>query len=205
MCLLPFDRRRRICTTGESRLRLCVLFLAALASACGKPFNVKPATALPRAEYNATALVEHVSIRAEAIADEDLLYETFDANLILAGVLPVRVMITNSGEESVSLRQAKFVVRAEQGRSYKSVNPEQAFNRVMSYYQISTYSKSGYKESLSEFSAYGLDAESPLARGQSREGLVFFLVPEDVARGPGLILEISKLKSKQPPVLLKLS
>jgi hypothetical protein len=205
MCLIAPDwsSSRRVA------VRLCAssafIIVVALMSGCGKPFNIKPRTELPKANYTGTASTDRVTIQAEPIAAEDLLYETFDANLILAGVLPVRVMLTNSGEESLNLRDARFEVRTGQGRSFKSVGARQAFKRVVSYYEISTYTKSGFKESLEDFSAYALDMQPPLTARQSREGLVFFLVSGDVMREAGLILQISKLNSKQQPVQVKLN
>ena len=78
---------------------------------CGKPFDVKPKTkvesALPT-NYTATAASGDLSVSAESLTDEDSLYNTFDSNLILAGILPVRVKLTNSGNENIVLKDAKF-------------------------------------------------------------------------------------------------
>lgn len=175
-------------------------------SACGKPFNVKPRTELPRAEYTATTTIDQIAVHAKPITDENLLYETFDANLILAGVLPVRVMLTNSAQETLNLAKARFAIRAgNAGRAFKSVAARQAFKRVISYYEISTYNKAGFKESLDDFSAYALDTDRPLNGRESREGLLFFLVGGDVIRDAGLVLEISKLSAKQETVQVKLN
>lgn len=183
-----------------------VIIVVASMSACGKPFNVKPRTELPRAEYTATATIDQIAVQAKPITDENLLYQTFDANLILAGVLPVRVMLTNSARESHSLAKARFAIRAgTAARAFKSVAARQAFKRVVSYYEISTYNKAGFKESLDDFSAYALDTDRPLAGQESREGLLFFLVAGDVIREAGLILEISKQNGKQETVQVKLN
>jgi hypothetical protein len=183
-----------------------VIIVVAMMSGCGKPFNVKPRTELPRAEYTATATTDQITVQAKPITDENFLYETFDANLILAGVLPVRVMLTNSAEETLNLAKARFTIRAgNAARAFKSVAARQAFKRVISYYEISTYNKSGFKESRDDFSAYALDTERPLAGRESREGLLFFLVGADVIREAGLILEINKLNGKQETVQVKLN
>jgi hypothetical protein len=183
-----------------------VIIIVAVMSACGKPFNVKPRTELPRAEYTATATIDHIAVQAKPITDENLLYETFDANLILAGVLPVRVMLTNSAQESLNVAKARFVIRAgNAAHDFKSVAARQAFKRVISYYEISTYNKVGFKESLDDFSAYALDTDRPLNGRESREGLLFFLVGGNVIREAGLILEISKLNGKQETVQVKLN
>ena len=173
------------------------LFLAAAASGCGRPFNVKTQPTLPPASYAAKATVDGVSVEAHAILDEDFLYDSFDANLIAAGVLPVRVMLTNSAAEMVECKEARFEVEAH-SRRFKAVNAKKAFKRLISYYEISAYSKSGYKESFEAFSSYALELAAPLAAGQSRQGLVFFLVPAEAARQTGLMMFIGKLNSKQP-------
>jgi hypothetical protein len=187
------------CSPKRSLLRLaagCSVLLVTTASlGCGKPFNVRTQPNLPPANFAAKASAGGLSIEAQAMTDEDFLYDTFDANLVLAGVLPVRVLLTNSSAESVVLNNVRFEVRAIAGRSFKAVSERQAFKRLISYYEISTYNKAGYKESLDDFSAYGLDGKTPLAAGQSRHGLVFFSMPSEAARGTGLTLVISRLNA----------
>jgi hypothetical protein len=173
------------------------LLLAAAAFSCGRPFNVNTKPNLPPASYAAKATVDSVAVQAQAITDEDFLYDTFDANLISAGVLPVRVMLTNSEGETVNCKNARFEIEA-QSRRFKAADARKAFKRLISYYGISVYSKSGYKESLEAFASYALDVGTPLAGAQSRQGLVFFLVPAEAARQAGLTLVIGKLNSKQP-------
>lgn len=171
-----------------------VAFVTAASFGCGKPFNVKTLPDLPPANYAARAASDHVSVQAQALTDEDFLYQIFDANLILAGILPVRVMLTNSGGEIVDLKNTQFEVHAAAGSSFKAMNERQAFKRLISYYEISTYNKAGFKESREAFSAFGLDTTTPLVAGQSRQGMVFFRVPAESARG-GLTLVISRLDS----------
>lgn len=180
-----------------SRLRLaagCAVLLAAAAFGCGKPFNVKTQPTLPPASYAARTSVGDIAIEANPITDEDFLYDTFDANLIAAGVLPVRAMLTNSGTEAVEVRKARFEIETQSGR-FKAADARKAFKRLISYYGISVYSKAGYKESLEAFASYALDLETPLAAAQSRQGLMFFLIPTEAARGAGMTLVIGKLKS----------
>ena len=173
------------------------LLLAAAAFGCGRPFNVKTQPALPPANYAAKATAGGVAVEAQAITDEDFLYDTFDANLISAGIIPVRVMLTNSGGETVDCKNARFEIET-QSKRLKAVGARKAFKRLISYYGISVYSKSGYNESLEAFASYALDVGTPLAGSQSRQGLVFFLVPAEAVRQAGLTLVIGKLNSKQP-------
>lgn len=174
---------------------------------CGRPFNVKTQPSLPPARYAETTTVDSITIGAQPITDEDLLYDTFDANLIAAGLLPVRVMLTNTGPEPVDISQARFEVEAGSQR-YKAVDVRKAFKRLMSFYEVSAYSKAGYKDSLGAFTAYAFDLKNPLNGNQSRQGLIFVMMPEDVARQTGLKMVVSKLgknQSKQGDIQLHLN
>lgn len=173
---------------------------------CGKPFNVKTRADLPPATYAASTTSDSINIQAQAITDEDFLYETFDANLISAGVLPVRVMLNNSSDRTLDLQKVRFEIRQHAGRGFKAVDARGAFKRLISYYEISAYNKSGYKESLGTFSEHGVDLKTPLAPGQSRQGFMFFLVPSEAAQGAGLTLVVSRLSAaSHAPVELKLN
>src|SRR5216683_2333684 len=94
---------------GQSLLRIVpggVFALVAVAAfGCGKPFNVKTQPDLPPANYSNSATADNISVQAKALTDEDFLYDTFDANLLLAGILPVRIMLTSSGAENVDLKE----------------------------------------------------------------------------------------------------
>jgi hypothetical protein len=183
---------------------LCVVFAAMCG--CGKPFNVKTRTSLPPANYAAGSTSDNISIQAQALRDEDFLYETFDANLIAAGVLPVRVMVNNSSGQVINLDKARFEIRQPNGRGLKTVDARKAFKKLIAYYEISLYNKAGYKESLGTFSEYAVDMKTPLEPGQSRQGLMFFLAPGDAAREAGLTLVVSRLGSEgRTPVELKLN
>jgi hypothetical protein len=175
-------------------------------SGCGKPFNVKSKVDLPPARYAATAASNGVRIQAQVITDEDFLYDRFDSNLISAGVLPVRVMLSNSGEQTVSLSKARFEIRGQSGGAFRAVEPRAAYKRLISYYEISAYNKAGYKESLDTFSEYAVDLKSPLEARQSREGFLFFLVPREVWNANGLTLTVSRIGLDNPTqVELKLN
>jgi hypothetical protein len=207
MLTAPFNKglssRRllfRLAATGVAGL------CAAASIGCGRPFNVKTQPGLPPANYTAKTRVDGIAIEARTITDEDFLYETFDANLILAGVLPVRVMLTNSGGEEVDCKKARFEIET-QSKHYKRVDARKAFKRLISYYGISAYSKAGYKESLEAFSSYEFNVDTALGGTESRQGLMFFLMPAGVSRRPGLTLTVARLhlKSRNAEVSLILN
>jgi hypothetical protein len=177
-------------------IALIMLLVASLPACGGKPFNVKPKPDTPASDYDVKAAAGELTVHAEAVTDEDFLYETFDANLILAGVLPVRVMIANGAQEPVDLKKARFEIRAG-GRAYKTISAKSAFGKMISYYGITTYSKAGYKESRADFASHSLDLGSPLAAGESRQGMLFFQVPAEAAQAAGLTLIARRLDAKK--------
>jgi len=173
---------------------------------CGrKPFDVKTRADLPSTSASvASAQSSGITLQAEVLRDEDYLNDTFDANLILAGVLPVRLKLTNSSQEPVDLNKSRFEIKAANGHSYKATDPKKAFKRLVAYYEISTYSKPGYKESQEAFTGYALDLSKPLGAGESREGLVFFVVPAAAAYAQGFIMIASRLDQKGAAIELSL-
>jgi hypothetical protein len=120
----------------RSRFRIglgcAALLLAFLGLGCGRPFNVKTQPTLPAASSAAKASFDGIALEANAITDEDFLYDTFDANLIAAGILPVRLMVTNSGNQAVETKSARLEIRAQAGR-FKAADARKAFKRLISY------------------------------------------------------------------------
>ena len=172
--------------------------MAILLAGCGgKPFDVKTQVALPAMADAPVAEAPGLRMQAAAVRDEDFLLTTFDANLILAGILPVNITITNRTAQPLDLRKARFTVRATDGHSYKAAEAKSAFKRLIKYYEISTYSKPDYKKSLEDFAAYALDLSRPLAMGESRQGMLFFIVPDTVIRAQGLKLIGARLDANE--------
>lgn len=187
----------------------CAVAITLSITGCGgKPFRVKTRPDPPPPASGPVAESQGVSFQAEALTDEDFLYQTFDANLIMAGILPVRVKVGNSSPEALNLKRVRFEVGSG-GRPLKMIDARRAYKRLISYYGISTYSQEGYRESRDDFSAYALDLETPLPPGEARQGMLFFQIPDEQIRRGGLILMIRKLKvGKSGPetsVELKLS
>jgi hypothetical protein len=175
-----------------------------LAGCGGKPFDVKPQVSLPAIADAPLGEMQGIRIQAAAVRDEDYLISTYDANLILAGILPLNVAITNGTSQPLDLHQARFEVRTMDGHSYKSAEVQRAFKRLIKYYQISTYSKPAYKKSQEDFSTYALDTTKPLAMGESRQGMLFFIVPDGVAQASGLKLIGRRLEAANSKSVIEL-
>ena len=163
-------------------------------AACGKPFNVKPRTDLPAAIYSVSGRSADVEIQARLVTDEDFLDSTFDANLIQAGLLPVRLSVKNLASGPLDLRHSKYQV--EIGNVvYKEVDPNRAFKRLISYYQFTTYNVYGYKQSREDFISYRLNVDAAIGPGGITEGFLFFDVPPAVSEERGVTLISSNLSA----------
>lgn len=172
-----------------------------LVSGCAtKPFNVRPRHVAPPADFTARVAAGSVEVQAAAIRDEDYLQATFDANLIMAGILPVKLALQNSGSGPIDLKGMRFSLSAG-GQQRKPIEPKDAFKRLIGYYKIRVYSIDGYKASRGEFASYGFDRRAPLAPGESRWGILFFENPQVQPPGSSLVLSVrgigaSELKLK---------
>jgi hypothetical protein len=185
---------------------LCSALLLSLAGCAGAPFDIKNKVELPPPSASAArAESSGIAVQADVLRDEDYLNDIFDANLILASVLPIRLKVTNEGEAPVDLSKAKFEINAANGKAYKSAEAKKAFKRLISYYEITTYSKPAYKQSEETFISYALDLSKPLDKGASREGLIFFIVPEAANLSGSVKLKVSRLDQKGTAVELNLN
>ncbi|MBI3651825.1 MAG: hypothetical protein HY231_12465 [Acidobacteria bacterium] len=190
---------------STSRVALLLLVLLPVCfAACGKPFNVQPKPTIiaappdASATLKATAEANGLQVQAHAITDEDYLYDTFDANLILAGVLPVRLQFGNTRSATVDLSQAKLELVAP-NKTYKVIDSHKAYKKLMSYYGIRIYNKHGFKTSRQDFDTYALDLKKALAPHETREGLIYFAVPDALIKSSRLTLLARKLGATQAP------
>jgi hypothetical protein len=178
---------------GQMPRALALVLLAPSAiilSACViKPFNVKTRPAAPPGEFRSHATAGTVELGAGIIRDEDYLYDRFDANLILAGVLPVKFSAKNTGPGPMDLKPVRIWLVAS-GHGQRPMEARSAFKRLMKYYRIRAYSPDGYKSSVVDFVSYGFDSGTPLAPGELRWGLLFFQTPSNQPPGSGLVLRV---------------
>ena len=138
-----------------------------------------------------------------ALTDEDFLYDTFNANLILAGLLPVRLRVTNNGLAEIRLRRDRFEVRTG-SRILKSIEADRAFKRLLSFYGVKIYNRVGYKESREALESYALDFGAPIGPGSSREGIIFFEARPQLEKDAALVLLAKGLAGSDSKSLLEL-
>ena len=188
--------------------RMALMILSAFGLiGCGKPFEVKPRTTVqppPSMNYAATVEVNGLTFSGELMKDEDYLYDTFDGNLILAGILPVRVKLQNASTEKVEVKDAKFTLLDATNHAFKIMDGEKAYKQLRKYYAIKIYNKSGNNEAKKDFSSYELDRKKPLNSNEIREGLLFFQVPNYVINTSKFRLLAKKLNRARSDSSLEL-
>ena len=169
-----------------------------LTSACGGSlYKVKPVVELPpmTGELKSASGGGVNVIVAPLLTDEDT-QDLFEANLPLAGVLPVRLELDYESGVPVEIEKARFRLRDGAGREWKLLKPKQAISRVLKANEVYAYNPHSRKQFEAEFVSYALDVKTPLSpNDRRRSGFLFFQTPgkEPVASPRGLTLVIERL------------
>ena len=169
-----------------------------LTSACGGSlYKVKPVVELPpmTGELKSASGGGVKVIVAPLLTDEDT-QDLFEANLPLAGVLPVRLELDYESGVPVEIEKARFRLRDGAGREWKLLKPKQAISRVLKANEVYAYNPHSRKQFEAEFVSYALDVKTPLSPNDRRRGgFLFFQTPgkEPVASPRGLTLVIERL------------
>ena len=179
-------------------LSLISLLLLATATSCsGSLFKVKPATELPPLPANTrSADAGGVTVRVAPLLTDEESQELFEANLPLAGVLPVRVELAFQSGVPVELKKARFRLRDGQNREWKLLSPKSAISRIMKANGVRLYNPNARKQFEREFGAYGIDLKTPLSSSDPRrDGFLFFQTPDKnaVTAGQQLTLTVERL------------
>lgn len=176
-------------------------FTLLFASSCGGSlFHVKPVAALPPMPATvASANLGSISFRAAPMLTDEESQELFEANLQLAGLLPVRVEINHNSGDAIELKKIRFRLTDATGTKWKAVSARQAIGRILKANDVSLYNPSSRKTFEQEFRAYELDLKSPLTHAEGRrQGFIIFLSPEKapVSSPRGLVLNIEGLAQR---------
>jgi hypothetical protein len=181
------------------RARLAIYLIAAmlflLATGCGALYKVKPVVEAPLPDSARKGEAGGLRLRAAPLLTDEESQELFEANLPLAGLLPVKVEITNQGSAPVEIKQARFRLRDAQGREWKLRSAKDAVSRILSSDKVTLYNPRSRAEFEEALRAYALDTKRALAASERRQGLIFFQAPkkEQVRTPRGLVLSIEKL------------
>jgi len=169
------------------RRQLVLVLVLACAGCASRPLDVKVVPHVEPDAISAPSVAGPLSVRAAAVWDEDWLLENFDANTILAGVLPVRVEIENRGREPLATKKLEIAASDAAGRRFEWLDASKARKAIEKYYELSRIqSKSGTSLYKQDWAANALDLAAPLSPGERRQGFVYLRIPEGVARHVGL-------------------
>jgi hypothetical protein len=143
-----------------------------------------------------TASAGGVLIRvAQRMSDEES-QDLFEANLPLAGILPVRMELAFESGVPVEIKRARLRLRDSEGHEWKQLSPKAAISRILKANDIYAYNPNSRKQFEKEFVAYAIDLKTPLSSSdRTRQGFLFFQTPnkEPVESTRGLVLTIEKL------------
>lgn len=173
-----------------------VLATTLLAAGCGGSlYKVKPpiTASLPADAKSGSA--EGIELHAARLTTDEESQDLFEVNLPLAGVLPVRVELSNAGGAPLELAKARFRLRDGSGANWKTLSPKQTVGRVTDYYDVYLYNPNSRKAFVEAMQRQGLDQKTPLAPGERRTGFLFFQTPrkEPVDQQHGLVMTAEKL------------
>lgn len=167
-----------------------------LTTACGGSlYKVKPVVRAPIADGASGAEAGGIKVRAMPLLLDEEIQELFEANLLLAGLLPVRAEISNNSGVAVDMKKARFHLRDGDGREWKALGAKQAVARILKYYDVYIYNPHSRAKFEEDFRTHAFNIDTPLAQGEQRSGLIFFQTPkkEAVSSPHGLVLTIEKL------------
>jgi hypothetical protein len=170
----------------------------------GSLYKVKPVVKAPITEAMGSARAGGLSVRAQPLLTDEESQELFEANLPLAGLLPVRVEIGNESGAAIALERARFRLRDAEGREWKARSAKQAVSRILDANGVTFYNPQARARFEEAFRAHALDVKSPLTPAEHRQGMIFFQTPkkEPVESPRALVLTIEKLAE---PVELRLN
>ena len=182
----------------QFRWRVCALLAPILLVAgCGggSLYKVKPVVEAPVTDAAGSARVGGINVRAVPLLTDEENQELFEANLPLAGLLPLRVEIINEGTGAVALERARFRLRDGEGREWKARSAKQAVSRILTANGVYFYNPRARKRFEEAVSAHALNTKTPLAPSERRQGLIFFQTPkkEPVESPRALTFTIEKL------------
>ncbi|HKC63153.1 MAG TPA: hypothetical protein VKB86_05920 [Pyrinomonadaceae bacterium] len=135
------------------------------------------------------------TLRAVALFMDEESQELFEANLPLAGLLPVRIDMSNESGSPLLFKHVHFRLRDGEGREWKARSIKQTVSIILKTDEIYLYNPKARKKFEEDMSAHAFDTRASLDAGRHRRGLIFFQTPnnEQVANQHGLVLSIEGL------------
>jgi hypothetical protein len=175
---------------------LLILALGLLGASCGGSiYKVEPVMRRPLSETAKSSTAAGLTVRAEPLLTDEESQQLFEANLLLSGVLPVKVELSSGGETPAILEKARFRLTDSSGGQWKYLKGKDAAGRIMKANGVYFYNPNSKRRFVEAVSAHTLDTKTPLGQNERRQGLLFFQSPkkEPVEKPTGLKLSIERL------------
>ena len=152
-------------------------------SCVGSLYKVKPVVDLPPLAGDLkSASAGGVTVRVAPLLSDEESQELFEANLPLAGILPVRLELAFDSGVAVETKKVRFRLRDGDGREWKLLSPKTAVSHILKANDVYAYNPNSRKQFETEFSAYGIDLKTPLSpTDRRRQGFLFFQTPDKEA------------------------
>ena len=176
------------------------LGLLALPACGGRLYKVAP---LPNSTPPEVSSESTTGLSAGAVVlDGDSALERFDANLPLAGVIAVDLLLVNKSAGSVDGSRLKFELRDAAGRILKPLTSKKALDRVMKYYGNSFFALAARQKTRDDYEEVALKHLGPIGSQEERRGILFFQTERETSNLSGLTLSI---KGTAVPIDLQLT
>src|SRR4051812_4662055 len=187
---VEMEHRRQTCVGWWAG---CVLIFL-IAGCGGSLYKVRPKIDGPVASAK-EASAGGFTVHAVPLLTDEESQELFEANLPLAGLLPVRVELSNESGAALPFKRVRFQLRDGSGRVWKMRTAKQTVSRILKSDEVYLYNPNSRKKFEEELGAHAFDVTTPLEAGGRRRGLIFFQTPqkEEVASPRNLVLTIEGL------------
>ncbi|MCI0662082.1 MAG: hypothetical protein L0220_13510 [Acidobacteria bacterium] len=171
-----------------------LLFLISLPGCGGQLYKVAPLPASAPPEISRTS-ADGLNAGASLI-ESDRSIRQFEANLPMAGVIAVDLLIVNKSSDPIDLPTLRFELRDNAGVKYKQITPKNALSRVMKFYGDNFYTLEARRRTREDYSALAFNPESPFAPQKERRGVLFFETKPNSTNLPLLTLQIHGAKTE---------
>ena len=204
--LCPMGSLRSTISRKKPAATVILLFAASLLlTGCGGSlYRVKPVVQpTGPLEGGRAAAAGGIGLRARALLRDEESQELFESNLPLAGLLPVRVELSNEGGAELALKRLRFRLRGTGGRNWKPVSTKQTAARILAANAVTLYNPNARKRFEEALGRHAFDLKTPLAPRERRRGLLFFQTPDKRAVEAGGELMLT-LEGLEQPLALRL-
>jgi len=131
-----------------------------------------------------------------SLIESDRSIRQFEANLPMAGVIAVDLLIVNKSSSPIYFQTLKFELRDNAGLKYKQITPKTALSRVMKFYGDNFYTLEARRRTREDYSALAFNPESPFAPQKEHRGILFFETKPNSSNLPLLTLQIHGTKTE---------